>query len=146
MSEQCRYMAAAYPGSTADETCHSHRHEARTFDLARAFAAGVHETPDPTDEQVGWFLDDADAVVDDFDPVPESWVTTAFEYTGEAGLDLTLTINGRPYVVQDNMGSGEACTPVARSTWESWTREDEPCPHKCSCTSDQECPHDCPCT
>lgn len=126
MSDQCRYMAAAYPTLDAAGTCDWHRHEPRVFDLARAFAAAVHETADPTDEQVGWFVDDADAVVDDFDPVPESWVTTAFKVTDEAGLDFTTTINGRAYVVQDNGGSGEEVHPVAREKWDSWHAEAQP--------------------
>ena len=118
-TEPCQFTVAAYPG----EECFDHRHEDRVFDLSRALAAAIHKNADPTDEQVAWFLADADAVVDDLDPTPTDWVTTAATPSDEPGLDFTLTINGRPYVVQDNGGSGEACQPVARATWESWIRE-----------------------
>ncbi len=117
--EPCRFIAAAYPG----EDCFDHRHEDRVFDLSRALAAATHENADPTDEQVGWFLADADAMVDDFDPAPGAWVVTAAEPSDESGIDFTLTINGRAYVVQDNGGSGEVCQPVARDEWESWLTE-----------------------
>ncbi len=119
--DPCRFIAAAYPG----QECFDHRHEARVFDLSRTLAAATHKTADPTDEQAAWFLADADAVVDDFDPTPPEWVVTAAEISNEPGLDFTLTINGRAYVVQDNGGSGEVCNPVARDVWESWHAEDE---------------------
>jgi hypothetical protein len=55
---QCSYMAAAYPTLDADDTCHSHRHEDRIVTLARAMAVEF-QRPDPSDEQIAWFLDDA---------------------------------------------------------------------------------------
>lgn len=120
MSEQCRYMAAAYPTLDADESCSEHRHDATTFALARAMAS-VFQQLDPTDEQIGWCLDDAAAVVDDFDSAPLSWTVTEPEVTREAGLDFTLTVNGVDYVVQQS--EGEPSHPVSRTEWESWTAE-----------------------
>lgn len=123
MTDQCRYMQAAYPDLDADDTCFDrHRHEDRIYDLARAIAAAVHEC-EPTDEQVAWFLNDADAVVDDFTSTPETWEVVNHGYPErEPGLDSAMRINGIEYVVQES--DWEPSTPVKRQTWESW-REDE---------------------
>lgn len=121
--QQCRYMKAAYPTLDAGDTCSEHRHDAPTFALARAMAVGFQQ-PEPTDEQVGWFLDDAAAVIDDFDPAPLIWTVTEMEVTREAGLDWTLTINGIDYVMQENDSGGHVVThPVSRSQWQSWMDE-----------------------
>lgn len=119
-SDKCRYMQAAYPDLDADETCSEHRHDEPTFSLARAMAVAFQQ-PDPSDEQVGWCMDDAAAVVDDFDPAPESWSVTEPEITNEAGLDFTLTINGVPYVVQPS--EWEPSHPLRRATWDEWQQE-----------------------
>lgn len=125
MSEQCRYMRAAYPGMDAEDTCDEHRHDEPTFALARAMAKAF-QSPTPTDEQVGWFIDDAGAVVDDFDPVPLDWTVTEPELTRETGLDFTFAINGIDYVIQENTSGGHVeCHPTSRTTWESWINDAE---------------------
>lgn len=125
MTEQCRYMKAAYPTLGAEDTCRGqHRHDEPTFTLARALAM-VCQQPSPTDEQIAWLLDDAAAVVDDFDPAPDMWVATEPVLTNEAGLEFTLTINGREYVVQPS--EWDASRPVSRTQWEAW--QDEDCDH-----------------
>lgn len=124
MSEQCKYLAAAYPTLDADDTCTEHRHDDQTFALARAMAVAFQQ-PDPTDEQVGWCMDDAAAVVDDFDPVPTEWVVTEPQLTEEAGLEFTLSVNGVEYVVQPS--EWEPSHPVSRAQWERW--QDEDCDH-----------------
>lgn len=118
MTEQCRYMAAAYPILDAEDTCSDHRHDEPTFSLARAMAS-VWQQPDPTDEQIGWMLDDAAAVVDDFDPTPDAWEVTEAVVTTTVGLAFTCTVNGVPYVIQDS--DWEPAHPVALATWQSWT-------------------------
>jgi hypothetical protein len=123
-TSKCRYMQAAYPTLDADDTCSEHRHDEQTFALARAMATAFQQ-PDPTDEQVGWCMDDAAAVVDDFDPTPDAWVVTQPEVTDEVGLDFTLSVNGVPYVVQPS--EWEPSHPVSRAQWEAW--EDEDCDH-----------------
>lgn len=130
--EKCRYMAAAYPSLDADDTCTEHRHDEPTFALARAMAA-VFQQPDPTDEQIGWLLNDAAAVVDDFAPAPASWTVSELEISREPGLDFTLTINGIDYVIQENDSGGHVVShPVARVEWESWIDEAEAaCDHEC---------------
>jgi hypothetical protein len=122
---QCRYMHAAYPSLTAEDSCSEHRHDAPTFALARAMAVAFQQ-PDPTDEQIGWCLDDAAEVVDDFDPAPLSWTVTPPELTREAGLDWTLTINGAEYVIQQNDSGGHVVVhPVSREQWDIWMTEAE---------------------
>lgn len=123
--EPCRYMQAAYPTLGA-EACTEHRHDEPTFALARAFAVTC-QSPEPTDEQIGWMLDDAGAIVDDFDPVPTEWTVTEPQVTNEAGLDFTLTVNGVPYVIQQS--EWEPSHPVSLATWREWGNEDDECEH-----------------
>lgn len=118
---QCRYMAAAYPTLTAEDTCTDHRHDDATFALARAFAVAC-QSPEPSDEQVGWMLADAAAVVDDFVPTPSTWTVTEPQEAHETGLDFTLTINGAAYVVQP--GEWEPSHPVSRAQWDAWQDDD----------------------
>lgn len=122
--EKCRYMQAAYPELDAEDTCGyaEHRHDAQTFALARALAVAGQGTAEPTDEQIAWFLEDAAAVVDDFEPIPASWSVTEPEVSREAGLDFTMTINDVAYVVQGG-GHKEVSHPLRRETWEGWMRE-----------------------
>jgi hypothetical protein len=63
----CRYCEAAWPGVL--DRC---EHDDREAGVARQLAGQVHETDSPTDEQVGWFMEDAEqicAVVTDAEPV-----------------------------------------------------------------------------
>ncbi|KAB2808335.1 hypothetical protein F9L07_22735 [Pimelobacter simplex] len=119
-AEKCRFMQAAYPDLDARDSCSEHRHDNQTFALARALAV-VCQDPDPSDEQIGWLIDDAAAVVDDFDPAPADWVVTPPEM-GEAanryGVDFTLTINGIDYVVPES--EWEPSHPVALAKWRKW--------------------------
>lgn len=121
---KCRYMEAAYPDLGAEDTCTEHRHDEPTFALARALAVAAQD-PNPSDEQIGWLLNDAAAVVDDFDPLPESWVATEPQLAEVPGLDFTLTINGRPYVIQES--GQEETHPMGRDQWRAW--QDEDCDH-----------------
>ena len=118
-AEQCVYMQAAYPTLDGDDTCEGfHRHEPRVYDLARALTATFQDEP-ITDEKVAWFLNDADAVVDDFDPTPDAWTVTEGERTAsDYGIDQVLWINGIEYVLPAS--EFEPSTPVTRATWESW--------------------------
>jgi hypothetical protein len=123
MSAQCKFMRAAYPILDADDTCYDHRHDEQTFALARAMAE-VMQQPEPSDEQIAWFLNDAGAVVDDFIPVPSSWSVSKPKETREPGLDLTFRINGIEYVIQENDSGGHVEShPVSRATWDEWMAE-----------------------
>lgn len=110
---------AAYP-TVADEVCElTHRDEQRIYDLAAAMAAVFQHRP-PTDEQTGWFLDDADAVVDDFSPVPEKWQVRTLP-NDFSEFDAQFRINGVTYVVQP--GEKEKVLPVRLSIYRQWVRE-----------------------
>lgn len=123
MGDQCKFMRAAYPTMADDDMmCAQHRHEPRVFALAEAMAR-VFQNPEPSDEQIAWFLDDADAVVDDFDPSPDAWVIEDGDYPKESGLDHQFTLNGVAYVVQ--VSDWEPAHPVKRETWESWVGVDD---------------------
>lgn len=123
-ADQCRYMQAAYPTLDAEDTCSEHRHDEPTFALARAMAAAFQQ-PAPTDEQIGWCLDNAAAVVDDFNPPPWAWSVTAPELTDEPGLEFTLWINSHEYVLQPSEWGPSR--PVSREQWREW--QDEDCDH-----------------
>lgn len=123
--EKCRYMAAAYPTLSADDTCgkySGHRHDKPTFGLARALAE-MFQQPDPSDEQVGWFLEDAAAIVDDFEPTPGGWSIEEREVSKDDSfnLDFAFVLNDVEYVVQQS--EWEPSHPVKRATWLSWIED-----------------------
>ncbi|HZM83789.1 MAG TPA: hypothetical protein VFC19_49355 [Candidatus Limnocylindrales bacterium] len=97
----------------------THRDDPRVFALARAMATEMQQ-PEPTDAQVWYFLEDADEVVDDFDPAPETWVVEKLpdgkDSFGE--VDAWLRINGVDYVAL----AGEKCRGqlVTAEDWRSW--------------------------
>jgi hypothetical protein len=119
MSRPCRFCVAAYP-EIAGEICETeHRDEQRVYDLGAALAAAFQHRP-PSDEQVQWFLNDADAVVDDFDPVPEKWRVHKLP-DDSSEFVMRFRLNGVTYVVQD----GDKCktVPVRLSVLRGWQRE-----------------------
>ena len=127
-SRPCRYCIAAWegfapgsgilPGATDCEW--THRDDPRVYALAAAMAAVFQHRP-PTDEQTGWFLDDADAVIDDFDPPPAKWrVRTLPPDSSE--FDFRFRINDVTYVIQAG-GHKEKVLPVRLATLRSWQRE-----------------------
>lgn len=119
--EKCRYMAAAYPTLDASDTCGDfgdHRHDEPTFTLARAMAE-VFQQPDPSDEQVAWFLEDAGSVVDDFAVGTTTWTVGDLREAEEHDLDFYITINGVQYVIQ-TPGHKETSHPVALNEYRSW--------------------------
>lgn len=123
MSRPCRYCTAAYPDypDIAGEACELHRNEQRVYDLATAMAR-VFQQRSPTDEQVAWFLDDADAVVDDFDPVPEKWRVRKLPQNNYDEFDCRMRINDVTYVIQAG-GHKEKSLPVRLSVLRGWQRE-----------------------
>lgn len=116
---KCKYMDAAYPTLSAEDCCEQmHRHEPRVFDLAKAMAH-IFQPSEPSDEKIGWFLDDADADVDDFTPTPESWSVEGLPGDDERpDIARRLRINGIEYVIQES--EWEPAHPVARATYDSW--------------------------
>ena len=122
MSRPCRYCLAAYP-EIAAEICDDdyHRDTQPLYDLAIAMA-GLFQHRPPTDEQVGWFVDDAEAVVGDFDPAPEKWRLRKLPTGGSGEFDCRFRINGVTYVAPEG---GKDCKgyPVRLSTYRQWMRE-----------------------
>ena len=75
--------------------------------------------------------DDADAVVDDFDPVPEKWRLRRLPENNFAEFDCRFRINDVTYVIQ---AGGKDCKPlpVRLSTYRGWQREAD-----LACTANQ---------
>ena len=122
MSRPCKFCLAAYPILFEDgdvSACEfEHRDDPRVYALAAAMARIFQPRPN-TDEQIAWFLQDADAVVDDFDPPPEKWKLRKLP-DGFSEFDARFRINGVTYVLQS--GDGKP-TPVRLATLRSWQRE-----------------------
>jgi hypothetical protein len=97
-----------------------HRDDQRVYALAIAMAR-VFQQRNPTDEQVAWFLDDADAVVDDFDPAPEKWRVRKLPETRYDEFDCRLRINDVTYVIP--AGGKEKSYPVPLATYRGWQKE-----------------------
>lgn len=115
----CRYCAAAYEFG-ADDCEMVHRDEQRIYDLATAMAK-LFQARSPSDEQIGWFLEDAEAVVDDFDPSPERWRLRKLPDSGDQFV-ARFRINDVTYVIEDGEGHSP---PVRLSTLRQWERDAE---------------------
>jgi hypothetical protein len=115
----CRYCLAAYPLLEAADCKYSHRDDPRVYELAKALAR-VCQQKNPTDEQVCWFLADANEVVDDFDPTPDKWQVRKLP-DDFSEFDARFRINDVTYVLPP----GDKCEthPVRLSTYRSWQRE-----------------------
>lgn len=102
----------------------AHRDDPRVYALARAMAV-ENQHPEPTDAQVSYFLEDADEVVDDFVPAPESWLVEKLPDGKDpfGAVDAWLRINGVGYVAL----SGEKCRGqlVKTDEWRSWHDDEE---------------------
>ena len=123
MSRPCKFCLAAYPILFEDgdvTACEwEHRDDPRVYALAAAMARIFQPRPN-TDEQVAWFLQDADAVVDDFDPAPEKWRIRKLPLGGSGEFVMRFRINDVTYVIQDGWGH---IAPVRLSVLRAWQRE-----------------------
>jgi hypothetical protein len=105
MSERpCRFCIA-YHGEYADaEMCEmAHRLDNDVCDLARALARVFQGNPAPPDEQIGWFLEDAEAIIDDFQPRPERWRVRKLPDSDDEFV-ARFRINDVTYVIQNGEG------------------------------------------
>lgn len=134
----CRFCVANWAGVSArggggepirpdPEDCEqAHRDDPRVYGLARAMAKAMQDRY-PSDEQVAWFLEDADEVVDDFDPPPDRWRVRRLPESandGPDGIDARVRINDVTYVVLEG---GKDCrgSVVRLSTFRQQLREVE---------------------
>lgn len=106
---QCKYMAAAYPILDGEDTCGIfHEHTPAVFELATHLASMFQETSTPTDEQVAWFLNDADAVIQQVPVLPTiaGNIGLQVERTTDRHLPPGCTdqfnVNGCEFVIQDS--------------------------------------------
>lgn len=113
---QCRFMAAAYPMLNGYDTCQGfHRHEKATFDLAAALAAKYQDTPTPSMEQVAWFLNDAQSIIDKLVDVPDAWHVEDSRLSVPRGCDHALTVGGVEFLIPES--EWEPALPELRQTW-----------------------------
>jgi hypothetical protein len=104
---------------------HHGEHEAddpRVIALAAKIAGSCCGTKHPSDEQIAWFLGDADQIVDDFDPAPEAWRVSKLPASRNDGFDeivQRLRINDITYVALEG-GKGDPGSLVRLSTFRSW--------------------------
>ncbi|GAA1812583.1 hypothetical protein [Nesterenkonia flava] len=119
---QCRYMGAAYPDLTGADTCEGfHKHTPEVFHLASLLASLFQQNPAPTDEQIAWFLNDADAVIRQQPVLATIGGTIGIEVERTTGRRLPpgctdqFNVNGVEFVIQDS--EGEPSTPELRSTY-----------------------------
>jgi hypothetical protein len=113
----CRFCRAAY-GDDADLCEFAHKEISDSLDgLATALARAVNEQ-DPTDEQVGAFMEDAVIVALDFDPRPARWSVTSLGPDDE--FSAAFRINRRKYVLDSDEDGGQL---VRLSTLRQWQRE-----------------------
>lgn len=100
----CDYCRANYGEHADAEMCEfAHRDTPAIYDLAHAMARVFQHTRTPTAEQVAWFLEDAEAVIDDFEPMPDRWRVRRLPDSGDEFL-CRFRINDVTYVIQDGEG------------------------------------------
>lgn len=109
--------------ATAEDCEYSHRDDPRVYALATAMAKAM-QSRSPTDEQISWFLEDADEVVDNFDPAPEKWSVRKLPLAKNDQFDeieVRLRINDVTYVALEG---GKDCrgSVVQLAEFRSWGR------------------------
>jgi hypothetical protein len=123
VTRPCKFCLAAYPILFEDGDVSScefeHRDEQRVYDLAAAMARVFQPRPN-TDEQIAWFLQDADAIVDDFNPVPAKWRLRKLP-DGSDEFAARFRVNDVTYVIED--GGKEKTNPVRLSALRAAQRE-----------------------
>lgn len=113
MSEQCSYMRAAYPDLDGEDTCEGfHEHEPSTFALATELARIFQSQT--TKERTAWFLNDAQAVINQAGP-QTSWRVKKSALPIPRGCDSGLIINGTQYLIPES--EWEPSLPIKRDEW-----------------------------
>jgi hypothetical protein len=115
----CRYCVAAYDFTT-EECGWAHAHNtpelhALAVALTRMFGSDNQQD----DETVGWFMEDAQAIYEDFKRIPKTWAVERLECDDQHFV-AKFNVNRAVYIIEDGEGH---CTPVRLSEWRRWQRE-----------------------
>lgn len=121
MSRPCQFCRAAY-GADAEMCEFSHRQSVEVVAPLATAMARLFQDRNPSDEQIGWFMEDASAVVEDFDPLPEKWRLRRLPDTKYDGFVARFRINDVTYVIEDGEGH---IPPVPLARLREWQREAE---------------------
>jgi hypothetical protein len=113
----CRYCRAAW-GNDPELCEFAHHNTPGLVELATAMAR-LFQSRTPSDEQIGWFMEDAEAVVGDFDPPPDKWRLRKLPNSSDQFV-ARFRINDVTYVIEDGEGH---IPPVRLSTLRQWERE-----------------------
>ena len=90
----CQFCVAAWGQETAEAVCQDH--DERVQSVARQIAERIHG-PTPTDEQIGWFMEDGQIVVAS---IPEGELTV----TRYEDRTMRMTVSGHQFRVDDEGG------------------------------------------
>jgi hypothetical protein len=101
----CRYCTANYGEYADDEMCEmTHQRPADEVAPLATALARIFQDRNPTDQQVGYFMQDADEVIGDFDPIPEKWRVRKLPMSESDEFIQRFRINDVTYVVEDGEG------------------------------------------
>lgn len=117
----CRYCRAAY-GDDAELCEFAHGHSVEEVGTLAAAMARIFQQRNPTDEQIGWFMDDAEAVIEDFDPVPDKWRLRKLPMSVDDEFIVRFRVNDVTYVIENGEGH---IPPVRLTTLRTWRKEAE---------------------
>ena len=117
----CRYCRANH-GEYADaEMCEmTHQRPADEVAPLATALARIFQARNPTDEHIGWFMQDADEVIGDFDPTPDKWRVRKLPQSEDDEFLHRFRINDVTYVIEDGEGY---IPPVRLSTVREQQRE-----------------------
>lgn len=102
MIKQCKYMEIAYPTLDGDDTCSLHSHDNTHVPVVAYELSSIFQEELTTDETIAWFLDDAQAIVDEFESWVGSWDIRRSDLPVPSGCVMGLWVNGVEFVIQDS--------------------------------------------
>lgn len=119
----CRFCSANYGECVDAEMCEmTHERPAEAVSPLAAAMARIFQQRNPTDAQVGYFMQDADEVIGDFDPLPEKWRVRKLPMSESDEFIQRFRINEVTYVIEDGEGF---IPPVRLATLRAQQKEAE---------------------